>query len=166
MKGGSRFNDIPLYESSGNKNNPFKTNNERKMVKDKILEKKNREHKVVKKDTGNPFETNQEKKIKNPYQKKNIKNNNNIKNSKFANQNCKKKFPKSQAMIHPKNNMIQMNNQDNLIEFKVSNDLLKSSKKAVPMFKEAYPSPYIPLDFQPDVDLRERKNFREAIRHR
>ena len=63
MKGGSRFNDIPLYESSGNKNNPFKTNNERKMVKDKILEKKNREHKVVKKDTGNPFETNQEKKI-------------------------------------------------------------------------------------------------------
>jgi hypothetical protein len=163
MKGGSRFNDIPLYESSGNKNNPFKTNNERKMVKDKILEKKNREHKVVKKDTGNPFETNQEKKIKNPYQKKNIKNNNNIKNSKFANQNYKKKFPKSQAMIHPKNNMIQMNNQDNLIEFKVSNDLLKSSKKAVPMFKEAYPSPYIPLDFQPDVDLRERKNFREAI---
>ena len=42
--------------------------------------------------------------------------------------------------------MVEINNQDNLIEFKVSNDLLKSSKKAVPSFKQAYPSPYVPVE--------------------
>jgi hypothetical protein len=180
MKGGSRYNEIPIYESSGNKNNPFKTKNENKINIEKRLEKRITEKKVVlkNKDSSNPFETNEEKKINNIRNYKSKKydkgakrydkgskkfNNKDDINSKFATNNYKKKFPKSQGVIHPKNNMIQMNNQDNLIEFKVSNDLLRSSKKAVPMYKEAYPSPYIPLDYKPDVDLRERPNFREVI---
>ena len=142
MYGGNRFREIPEYKSSSNKNNPFKTNSEKKVINEKIIEKKMKEeedNKIldVEKKTGDPFETNEEKKIKKDFNKKSYKkdykkevkkdfkkkNFNKDYKSLNAEKNYLDKFPKYNARVHPKNKMVEINNQDNLIEFKVSNDL-------------------------------------------